>query len=65
MARTIVFPVNNQKKSIQFGNNSRNGFFGAVQMPPVGTSGGPSGDALVLESGDYVLLESGDFILLE
>lgn len=28
--------------------------------------GGPSGDALLLETGtDYILLESGDFLLLE
>ena len=28
-------------------------------------AGGPSGDALLLESGDYLLLESGDYLLLE
>lgn len=28
-------------------------------------SGGPSGDALLLETGDYLLLETGDKLLLE
>ena len=28
-------------------------------------SGGPSGDALLLESGDYLLLEDGSYLLLE
>ena len=27
--------------------------------------GGPSGDALLLESGDFILLEDGSFLLLE
>ena len=28
-------------------------------------SGGPSGDALQLETGDYLLLETGDYLLKE
>jgi len=29
------------------------------------SGGGPSADALLLESGDYLLLETGDYLLLE
>jgi len=30
-----------------------------------GGAGGPSADAVLLESGDFLLLESGDYLLLE
>lgn len=29
------------------------------------STGGPSGDGILLESSGYVLLETGDFILME
>jgi hypothetical protein len=32
---------------------------------PGAGGGGPSGDALLLETGDYLLLETGDYLLLE
>ena len=36
-----------------------------VNIPSIAGGGGPSGDALLLESGDFILLETGDFLLLE
>ena len=39
------------------------GSLGGTAPPP--SEGGPSADALLLESGDFELLESGDFQLLE